>query len=75
MRRTALFLCVLLRLAVLLRRSRSSTPLPHIGMSVTENSVDLKFPADWLAEHPLTLEDLEGESRHLLAMDIKLSYV
>ena len=52
---------MILRLAVLLNRSRNATELPKVTFSVDEKSLSLGFDADWLAENPLTVADLERE--------------
>ena len=67
-------LCVLLRLAVLLNRSRSSNDPPKIRVSGDENSLSLKFPKDWLSERPLTLADLETEAEFLRAVKFTLTF-
>ena len=67
-------LCILLRLAVLLNRGRSSSDLAQIRISADENSLSLKFPKDWLAEHPLTLADLEIEAEFLQPVKFKLTF-
>ena len=59
--RSALHLIVLLRLAVLLHRGRSPTALPDIQLTAKPRSLELKFPARWLREHPLTTADLQQE--------------
>jgi exopolyphosphatase / guanosine-5'-triphosphate,3'-diphosphate pyrophosphatase len=68
------YLLVILRLAVLLHRSRSpgSPPLPH--MEATRRKLRLEFPPGWLEEHPLTRADLEQEARYLAPLDLKLSF-
>ena len=58
-------LCVLLRLAVVLHRSRTSDPLPTIGLRVERRQLELRFPPGWLEEHPLTRADLQNEA-HLM---------
>jgi exopolyphosphatase/guanosine-5'-triphosphate,3'-diphosphate pyrophosphatase len=52
---------MLLRLAVLLNRSRNAAELPEVTISVGENSLSLGFDADWLTDNPLTIADLERE--------------
>ncbi|HTY50377.1 MAG TPA: exopolyphosphatase [Steroidobacteraceae bacterium] len=59
--RGALYLIVLLRLAVLLHRGRSPAALPPIGLAARPRSLEVKFPARWLREHPLTAADLQQE--------------
>lgn len=60
-RETALRLALLLRLAVLLNRSRSSIDLPLLRLEVTENSLALGFEDAWLDSNPLTVADLKRE--------------
>lgn len=73
--RTALIrLCILLRLAVVLHRSRSSVNLPAIKMSVENDKVILHFAPRWLDQHPLTLVDLATEQIFLQAADFKLIF-
>ncbi|MEE2778376.1 MAG: Ppx/GppA phosphatase family protein [Acidobacteriota bacterium] len=58
-------MAVLLRLAIVLHRSRSDAPLPEIRLRCDNNQLSLRFPPDYLAAHPLTAADLEQEA-HLL---------
>ena len=67
-------LCVLLRLAVVLHRSRSNSSLPEMQISVSKNRVNLDFPSDWLNKHPLTFVDLSTEEGFLQVADIKLLF-
>ena len=57
----ALRLALLLRLAVLLNRSRSSVELPEIRFAVDHSELELAFPEGWLADNPLTAADLARE--------------
>ena len=70
--RSALYLIVLLRLAVLLHRGRSSTALPSIELSATSRSLEMRFPAGWLREHPLTSADLQQEVDYLRLSGFRL---
>jgi exopolyphosphatase/guanosine-5'-triphosphate,3'-diphosphate pyrophosphatase len=67
-------LCVLLRLAVVLNRSRSSAALPVVNASAEKNRITLRFPSTFLAEHPLTLADLEGEQEMMRAAGMELAF-
>lgn len=69
---TAPRLCLLLRLACLLNRSRSQRTLPQLELSVSKRKIVLSFAADWLARHPLTAADLEQEKSYLKAAGFKL---
>ncbi len=65
-------LCVLLRLAVLLNRSRSRQPLPKFSITAKGDVLQINFPAGWLNKHPLTQADLAQEIKYLKAAKIKL---
>ncbi len=67
-------LIVLLRLAVLLNRGRSKAPLPDIKLAAKVRTLDLKFPARWLDDHPMTLADLEQETELLKAVGFRLKF-
>ena len=68
----ALYLIVLLRLAVLLHRGRGPRSLPDIRLSAKAKCAELTFPRGWLDEHPLTAIDLEQEAAYLEAVGFKL---
>jgi exopolyphosphatase/guanosine-5'-triphosphate,3'-diphosphate pyrophosphatase len=70
--RSVLYLIVLLRLAVLLHRGRSTTALPEIGLTETARSLELRFPAGWLRDHPLTSADLQQEVDYLRTAGLRL---
>ncbi len=65
-------LCVLLRLAVVLNRARTRQPLPALTLATSQQRMELRFPAGWLDEHPLTRADLEGEARFLRKAGFRL---
>ena len=65
-------LCILLRIATLLQRSRSSKPLPDFSVIAKGAILQIKFPRGWLARHPLTQADLAQEIKYLSAAKIKL---
>ena len=67
-------LCVLLRLAVLLHRNRTDTQLPKFTLAAGKKSLRIQFPADWLAQHPLTETELGYEAAYLAAANIKLEF-
>ena len=70
--RAARVLAVILRLAVLLHRSRSPVALPDIRLAVQGRTVSLGFPASWIADNPLTEADLVRERHFLKAWDFRL---
>ncbi len=56
---------LLLRLAVLLHRGHDRDALPAVRFAVNDREMKLRLPDRWLASHPLTREDLEGERDEL----------
>ena len=66
-------LCILLRLSVVLNRSRSISALPGIRLSAGELEGSLEFPGEWLRKHPLTQADLELEAEFLSAAGFRLT--
>jgi exopolyphosphatase/guanosine-5'-triphosphate,3'-diphosphate pyrophosphatase len=71
-RAPAFKLIVLLRLAVLLNRSRSPSDLPTIGLVPGKDSLELRFPARWLDDNPLTAADLAQETEWLASRGFEL---
>ncbi len=67
-------LCVLLRLAVVLHRSRSPEPLEPPLIEVTGACIRLEFAPGWLGEHPLTRADLQAEAGFLAAAGFELQF-
>ena len=57
-----LHLALILRLAVVLHRSRSDHAAPEMKMNVNGPRYRLAFPEGWLNEHPLTKADLKLEA-------------
>lgn len=68
------WLAVVLRLAVLIHRSRALTESPRLDLSIQRSQAILRFPHGWLDQHPLTLADLEEESGYLAAVDLTLAF-
>jgi exopolyphosphatase/guanosine-5'-triphosphate,3'-diphosphate pyrophosphatase len=73
-RERALRLALLLRLAVLLNRSRSTAPLPAVKLKVGKNYVRVIFPAGWLRDNPLTAADLSRERSYLQRIGFSLRF-
>ena len=73
-RELAAALAVLLRLAVLLHRGRSTQPRPKLAATAGERSLRLRFPRGWLRAHPLTRADLEQEAGWLGAAGWELKW-
>jgi len=74
MRCCARRICVLLRLAVLMHRGRSPDTTPEPTLSTDEDTVTLRFPDDWLDQHPLTRLELEEEATRLVAGGLTLDF-
>jgi exopolyphosphatase / guanosine-5'-triphosphate,3'-diphosphate pyrophosphatase len=70
--RLALYLIVLLRLAVLLHRGRQAAALPNIDLTARARTLHLRFPGRWLREHPLTAADLQQEIGYLRPHGMRL---
>ena len=68
----AIHLIVLLRLAVLLQRGRSAVALPSIELTARGRTLEMRFPARWLKEHPLTVADLQLEIDYLRPQGVRL---
>jgi exopolyphosphatase/guanosine-5'-triphosphate,3'-diphosphate pyrophosphatase len=58
-------LALILRLAVLLHRSRTPAALPPLAVGATLKGLALSFPRGWLTAHPLTAADLAQEREYL----------
>jgi len=63
---------LLLRLAVLLHRGRSTVALPDIRLTARADSLEVRFPAGWLDDHPLTVADLQLEIENLKTVGVRL---
>ena len=72
-RKTGLRLLIILRLAVLLNRSRSAAELPKVSFSVTEDSFSIGFDPVWLADNPLSIADLEREQEFVENIGYRLT--
>lgn len=66
--------CVLLRLAVLLHRSRIAEELPELRVSARKRTLMIKFPRGWLRAHALTAADLGQEAKYLRGARYRLEY-
>ncbi len=67
-------LCIILRLAVLLHRGRSSESKPNPTLTTDGDNLALSFPDDWLSDHPLTRLELEEEAERLASAGIRLEF-
>jgi exopolyphosphatase/guanosine-5'-triphosphate,3'-diphosphate pyrophosphatase len=67
-------LCIILRLAVLLHRGRSPHNKPDPVLDANGDRLRLRFPDDWLADHPLARLELEEEAARLAAAGLELDF-
>jgi exopolyphosphatase/guanosine-5'-triphosphate,3'-diphosphate pyrophosphatase len=65
-------LAIILRLAVVLHRSRLTAPLPTFTCEASGDRILVSFPPGWLEEHPLTAADLAEEAGFLAPAGITL---
>lgn len=70
--RQALRLCLLLRLAILMNRSRSRREPPALVVEAKGRRLCVGLPEAYLAAHPLTEADLGHEAQHLAAAGYQL---
>ena len=73
-RERALKLSLLLRIAVLLNRSRANGPLAPVRLKAGKSYVRVTFPEGWLARNPLTAADLERERGYLHKIGFDLRF-
>ena len=66
-------LAILLRLAALLNRSRVPSTA-DFELNVKGKSLDMRFPPEWLDDHPLTQADLEQEANYLKQAGYELTF-
>jgi exopolyphosphatase/guanosine-5'-triphosphate,3'-diphosphate pyrophosphatase len=72
-RESVLRLSIILRIAVLLHRGRSNDNKSKLTTRVEDKHIYLNFPDDWLAEHPLSIMEMEQEAKYLKQVGYKLS--
>ena len=70
----AVQLCIILRLAVLLHRSRSPSLKASVTLTADGKRLVLKFPDGWLKSHPLSKMELKQEKKYLKSAGFKLKY-
>jgi exopolyphosphatase / guanosine-5'-triphosphate,3'-diphosphate pyrophosphatase len=68
-------LAILLRLAVILERTRTDAESPQVSVSAGGDRIDLILTERWLAEHALSRRELEWEHERLAAAGIRLEQV
>ncbi|WP_312846293.1 exopolyphosphatase [Marinobacter arenosus] len=66
------YLCVLVRLAVLIQHPRNLESPPDFTLHAHDNKLVLEFAEGWLDDRPLTRADLENERDYLSKQDFEL---
>lgn len=69
------YLCILVRLGVLLQHPRNQEPAPAFTLTAGDQRLLIEFPAGWLQERPLTMADLENEQEYLAKQGFVLEVV
>jgi len=70
--KTAGYLLVILRLAVILCHCRKDDILPHYQASINKQTIVLNLPRKWLAVHPLVQDELAQENDYLSILGLSL---
>ena len=73
-RKLAVKLCRLLRLAIVVNRSRSNRQLPLLRLRAKKKRLWVEFPAGWLDEHALTAADLDQEAAYMKSVGFQLKF-
>jgi exopolyphosphatase/guanosine-5'-triphosphate,3'-diphosphate pyrophosphatase len=63
----------LLRIAVLIHRSRTELLSPRYKLRVKEHKISATISAQWLSANPLTLASLEREQKYLADAGLQLN--
>ena len=69
------YLCVLVRLAVLIQHPRNQEPPPAFTLRGEADKLTIEFDEGWLDDRPLTLADLENERDYLAKQSFELEIV
>lgn len=67
-------LSIILRLAILLHRSRHTDSVPSFKLELNKKGLAICFENNWLDNNPLTQADLEQEANYLESAGIKLQF-
>jgi len=72
--KSAFYMVIILRLAVLLQRNRNNSSLPELEITLERKQMTLKFADDWLDNAPLTQADLNQEAHYLKKANFTLNF-
>ena len=68
------YLVCIIRLAACFKYVEKLAQLPDFSILASEHNLTLEFPKDWLQEHPLTAQELQGEQAVLEKLGVSLLY-
>jgi exopolyphosphatase/guanosine-5'-triphosphate,3'-diphosphate pyrophosphatase len=61
-----------MRLAWIFCRTREDKAIPAIEISLSDSAINLVLPAEWMENHPLSVADLDDETRILKSIDLHM---
>ena len=67
-------LVALLRIAVAFKYVDDVAAMPELGIEARNKTLELTLPADWLARHPLTKQELSQQKEALRKLELRLQY-
>jgi exopolyphosphatase/guanosine-5'-triphosphate,3'-diphosphate pyrophosphatase len=67
-------LAILLRLSVLMHRGRGASHKPPMKIHAKDMDILVRFPDEWLVEHPLTEAEIAREAEYLATTGFTLKY-
>jgi exopolyphosphatase/guanosine-5'-triphosphate,3'-diphosphate pyrophosphatase len=70
LQRTAL----LLRLALILERSRTDTDSPALAVRADADAIDVTLPPRWLNDHPLSRDELQRERDRIAQVGVQMAF-
>ena len=68
----AIRLAIILRIAVILHRSRAKSTVPKFKLKASKNKLEIQFPSGWFESNALTLTDFKNEIELLESTGIEL---
>ena len=68
----AMFMIVILRIAILINRDRVPKKLPEIKIEDNEGALNIQFDQEWLEANPLTGAELEQEQSYLKILKVNV---
>lgn len=69
------YLCIVLRMAVLIQHPRNLEPPPDFRLRASDNKLVIEFAEGWIDDRPLTVADLDNERDYLARQDFTLEII